>query len=146
MPNEASAKANLDEQLASTTARIIDMVNSQINVEVTRSLQLCFSSPEESCAVAMMRALFAKGTRVLQTEPEKKADERFHIRVGVKRSIRDAVREEFVADMVHTAAGMNGTYDGWNLLADEPAEEAQAHAETPDVRHSPAAKLPAGQQ
>ena len=146
MPNEASAKANLDEQLAHNTARMTDMLRDQVNVEITRSLVLCFSSPEESCAVAMTRALFAKGTRVLQTEPDRKADDRFHIRVGVKHSIREAVREEFVADMVHTAAGMNGSYDGWNLLTDEPAEEAQAHAETPDVRNSPAADLPMGQQ
>lgn len=146
MPNEASAKANLAEQLASNTTRMTELVNSQFNVEITRSLVLCFSSPEESCAVAMTRALFAKGTRVLQTEPEKKTDDRFHIRVGVKRSIRDAVREEFVADMVHTAAGMNGSYDGWNLLMDEAAEETQAHTDTPDVQHSPAADLPTGQQ
>ena len=144
MPNEASAKANLDEQLAHNTTRITELVNNQFNVEVTRSLVLCFSSPEESCAVAMTRALFAKGTRVLQSEPEQKDDGRFHIRVGVKRSIRDAVREEFVSDLVHTAAGMNGSYDGWNLLAEEPAEEAQAHTETPDVQHSPAARLPEG--
>lgn len=139
MPNEAGAKANLDQQLASNTARMTDLVNSQFNVEITLSLVLCFSSPEESCAVAMTRALFAKGTRVLQTAPEAKADGRFHIRVGVKRSIRDAVREDFVADMVHTAAGMNGSYDGWNLLTDEAAEEVQSHMETPDVQHSPAA-------
>ncbi len=146
MPHEASAQANLDEQLASNSTRMVDIISSQTNVEITRSLQLCFSSPEESCAVAMTRALFAKGTRVLQSEPEKKADGRFHIRVGVKRSIRDAVREEFVADMVHTAAAMNGTYDGWNLLPNQPAEETQTHAETPDVQHSPAADLPVGPQ
>ena len=146
MLHEASAQANLDEQLASNSTRMVDMISSQTNVEITRSLVLCFSSPEESCAVAMTRALFAKGTRILQTEPERKSDGRFHIRVGVKRSIRDAVREEFVADMVHTAAGMNGSYDGWNLLANEPAEETQMHAETPDVQHSPAADLPAGHQ
>ena len=145
-PNEASAKANLDEQRVNNTARVTELVESQFNVEITRTLVLCFSSPEESCAVAMTRALFAKGTRILQTEPERKSDGRFHIRVGVKRSIRDAVREEFVADMVHTAAGMNGSYDGWNLLADEPAEETQMHAETSDVQHSPAADLPAGHQ
>lgn len=138
MPNDASAKANLDEQLASNTARVDELINSQFNVEVTRSLVLCFSSPEESCALAMTRALFAKGTRVVH-QPEQKHDDRFHIRVGVKRSIRDAVREEFVADMVHTAAGMNGTYDGWNLLADEPAEETQPHIETPDIKDSSAA-------
>lgn len=146
MPNEASAKANLEEQLASNTTRMTELVNGQFNVEITRSLVLCFSSPEESCAVAMTRALFAKGTRILQMEPERKADERFHIRVGVKRSIRDAVREEFVTDMVNTAAGMNGSYDGWNLLTEEPAEEMQTHTETPDIEHSPAADIPAGQQ
>lgn len=141
MPNEASAKANLEEQLASNTARIAELVNRQFNVEITRSLVLCFSSPEESCAVAMTRALFAKGTRVLQIEPDKKSDGRYHIRVGVKRSIRDTIREDFVADMVHTAAGMNGSYDGWNLLMDEPAEETQMHMVTPDVQHLHAADV-----
>ncbi len=133
MANEASAKENLDQQLASNTARMVDLVEQQYNVEVTRSLVLCFSSPGEDCARALNKALFAKGTRVLQQNPEKKPDNRFHIRVGVKRSIRDAVREEFVADLVHTASGMNGSYDGWSLLRDEPAEEAQAHSETPDA-------------
>ena len=140
MPNEASTKANLEEQFARNTARLSELMNSQYNLEITRSLVLCFSSPEESCAVAMTRALFAKGTRILQSEPEKKADVRFHIRVGVKRSIRDAVREDFVTDMVHTAAGMNGSYDGWNLIMDDPAEETQMHIVTPDVQHSPAAQ------
>lgn len=140
MPNEASTKANMEEQFARNTARLSELMNSQYNLEITRSLVLCFSSPEESCAVAMTRALFAKGTRILQAEPEKKADDRFHIRVGVKRSIRDAVREDFVTDMVHTAAGMNGSYDGWNLIMDDSAEETQMHMVTPDVQHSPAAQ------
>ena len=126
MPNEASAKANLEQQLASNSVRLAEMQNSQTNVEVTRSLVLCFSSPEEDCAVAMTRALFAKGTRVLQAAPERKADGRFHIQVGVKHSIREIAREEFVSDMVHTAAAMNGSFDGWNLLTEESAEERDA--------------------
>ena len=135
MANEASAKENLDQQLANNTARKTELVDQQYNVEVTRSLVLCFSSPDEDCARALNKALFAKGTRVLQQDPEKKQDDRFHIRVGVKRSIRDAVREEFVSDLVHTASGMNGSYDGWNLLTDDPAEAIQIHTETPDAPH-----------
>lgn len=131
MPDEASAKANLDEQLATNTARMADLLNQQYNVEVTRSLVLCFSSPDEDCARALNKALFAKGTRTLGKDPEKKQDDRFHIRVGVKRSIRDAVREEFVRDLVHTASGMNGSYDGWSLLTEDAAEETQPHSEAP---------------
>ena len=142
MPNEASAKENLEEQLRSNTDRMDELLRDQYNVEITRSLVLCFSSPEEDCAKALIKALFAKGTRVLQTEPDCKADQRFHIRVGVKRSIRDAVREDFVSDMVHTASGMNASYDGWNLLSDDAAESTQSHTETPDVKNSPAADLP----
>lgn len=142
MPNEASAKQNLDDQLANNTAKIKDLVDQQYNVEVTRSLVLFFSSPEADCARALNQALFAKGTRVLQQEPESKGDGRFHIRVGVKRSLRDVVREEFVEDLVHTASGMNGTYDGWSMLNDDTAEETQPHADTPDIKHSPAAALP----
>lgn len=142
MPNEASAKANLDQQLSSNTARMEVMLHGQYNVEITRSLVLCFSSPEEDCAKAINKALFAKGTRVLQ-QPEAKDDGRFHIRVGVKRSIRDAVREEFVADLVHTAAGMNGSYDGWNLLTEDSAEDVQPHTDTPDIQHAPAADISA---
>ena len=139
MSNEASAKQNLESQLADNTAKIKDLVDQQYNVEVTRSLVLCFSSGDEECARALNRALFAKGTRILQHDPESGDDGRFHIRVGVKRSLRDVVREEFVSDLVHTAAGMNGSYDGWNLLTDESAEQAQSHTETPDVKDSPAA-------
>jgi hypothetical protein len=127
MANEAGGKENLDQQLAYNTARMTELVDQQYNVEVTRSLVLCFSSPDEDCARALNKALFAKGTRVLQQDPEQKQDDRFHVRVGVKRSIRDAVREDFVSDLVHTANGMNGSYDGWNLLTDEPAEETQIH-------------------
>lgn len=140
MPNEVSAKANLDEQLANNTVRMEELLQGQYNVEITRSLVLCFSSPEEDCAKAINKALFAKGTRVLQ-QPECRADGRFHIRVGVKRSIRDAVREEFVTDMVHTAAGMSGSFDGWSLLTEESAEDTQVHTETPDIAHSPAADV-----
>ena len=138
MPNEASAKANLEEQLSKNTARMEKMLQGQYNVEITRSLVLCFSSPEENCASAINKALFAKGTRVLQ-QPEPKDDGRFHIRVGVKRSIRDAVREEFVTDLVHTAAGMNGSYDGWSLLTEDSAEDSQPNTEMPEMHHSPTA-------
>lgn len=144
MPNNASMKVNLEQRLAHNTARMAELVHSQYNVEITRSLVLCFSSPEEACASAMMRALFAKGTRLLQTAPESKQDGRFHLRVGVKRSLRDAVREDFVEDMVHTAAAMNGTYDGWNLLTDEPAEESQVHTESAEVPVLAAAVNPLG--
>ncbi len=134
MPSDASAKENLEQQLASNAVRMDDLVNQQYNVELTRSIVLCFSSPEEDCARALNKALFAKGTRTLQHDPEKKDDDRYHIRVGVKRSIRDAVREDFVHDLVQTAAGMNGSFDGWNLLTDDAAEEAQSHTDTPDMQ------------
>jgi hypothetical protein len=138
MPNETSAKENLNQQLANNTARMKEFVDQQYNVEMTRSIVLCFSSGDEECARALMRALFAKGTRVLQHDPESK-DERYRIRVAVKRSLRDTVREEFVSDMVNTAHGMNGTFDGWNLLTDEPAEEAQTHSDAPDTKDAPVA-------
>ena len=126
MAAELREKENLDQQLANNSVRIKELVvDQQYNVEVTRSLVLCFSCPEEECARALSKALFAKGTRVLTRDPHQKTNGRWGIRVGVKRSLRDAVREEFVADMVHTAASMNGTYDGWNLLTDEPAEQVQ---------------------
>ena len=136
MPTEASAKENLEQQLANNSARMKDLLDQQYNVEITRSLLLCFSSPDEECARALTKALFAKGTRILQVDPEKKGDDRFHIRVGVKRSIRDAVREEFVSDMVHTASAMNGSFDGWNLLGDESAEETQTHSDAPDTKNA----------
>ena len=136
MPNETSMKENLEQQLASNSARMDELVEQQFNVEITRSLVLCFSSQEEDCAKALNKALFAKGTRVLQHEPERKDDGRFHIRVGVKRSLRDAVGEQFVSDLVHTAAGMNGSYDGWNLLTEEGAEETQPHTDSPESHES----------
>jgi regulator of RNase E activity RraB len=133
MPNEASAKENLDQQLANNTVRMKELVDQQYNVEVTRSIVLCFSSADEECARALTKALFAKGTRVLQRDPEER-DGRFQIRVGVKRSLRDTVREEFVADLVQTANAMNSRFDGWNLLAEEPAEETQTHSDAPDTK------------
>ena len=132
MASETAAKENLEQQLAKNTERLEQMLHQQFNVEVTRSLVLCFSSPEDDCARALNKALFAKGTRVLQQDPEKKDDGRFHIRVGVKRSVRDVVREDYVTDLVHTASGMNGSYDGWSLLTDEAAEETQTHTEGPE--------------
>lgn len=125
MATDLREKEALDQQLANNSVRIKELIDQQYNVEVTRSLVLCFSCPGEECAQALSKALFAKGTRILTRDPKQKANGRWGIRVGVKRSLRDAVREEFVADMVQTAAGMNGTYDGWNLLTDEPAEQAQ---------------------
>lgn len=121
----------LQEQLASNTARMKQLVDQQYNVEVTRPLALCFSADSEDCARSLNKALFAKGTRILDRDPALKADGRFHVRVGVKRSLRDAVREEFVADMVHTAAQMNSTYEGWNMLADDTAEDTQEHPDAP---------------
>jgi len=138
MSNEASAKENLDQQLANNSIRMKDLVDQQYNVEVTRSVVLYFSSPDEECARALTKALFAKGTRVLQRDPEKK-DDRFHILVGVKRSLRDTVREDFVADRVQTASSMNARFDGWNLLGDETAEETQTHSDAPDTKDAAAA-------
>jgi hypothetical protein len=125
---ELSEKENLEQRLANNTARMQELVDQQFNVEITRSIQLCFSCDSDNCAKALSQALFAKGTRVLSREPEEKTDGRFHIRVGIKRSVRDAVREDFVHDLVHTASGMHGTYDGWVLLSEEPAETAQESA------------------
>lgn len=136
MPNEAIAKENLDQQLANNTVRMKELVDQQYNVEVTRSIVLCFSSADEECARALTKALFAKGTRVLQRDPEER-DGRFQIRVGVKRSLRDTVREEFVADLVHTASGMNGSFDGWDMLGEETAEETQMHSDAPDAKDAP---------
>lgn len=127
MATHLREKENLDQQLANNTVRIKELIDQQYNVEVTRSLVLCFSCLDQDCACALSKALFAKGTRLLARDPQRKANGRWGIRVGVKRSLRDAVREEFVADMVLTATGMNGTYDGWNLLTDEAAEETQKH-------------------
>ncbi|MEG9432214.1 ribonuclease E inhibitor RraB [Terriglobus sp. ADX1] len=133
MVTDLREKENLDQQLANNSVRIKELIDQQYNVEVTRSLVLCFSCPGEECAQALSKALFAKGTRILTRDPKQKANGRWSIRVGVKRSLRDAVREEFVADMVHTAASMNGSYDGWNLLTDETAEETQKQPSTSTV-------------
>jgi regulator of RNase E activity RraB len=140
MPTEASAKENLDQQLANNTVRMQELVDQQFNVEITRSIALCFSSPDEECARALNKALFAKGTRVLQNDPEKKDNGRFSIRVGVKRSLRDVVRDEFVSDMVHTASGMNSNFDGWNLLTEDAAEETQSHEDAHEAKDPAAAE------
>jgi hypothetical protein len=126
MTTDASAKEHLDQQIAKNTAHLKELVDQQYNVDITRSIVLCFSSPEEDCAKALVKALFAKGTRVLTPYPEQDGGV-YRIRVGVKRSLRDSVREDFTRDMVETAAGMNGSYDGWDLLADEAAEQTQLH-------------------
>jgi hypothetical protein len=126
MTTDASAKEHFDQQVAKNTARLKELIDQQYNVEITRSIVLHFSSPEEDCAKALIKALFAKGTRVLTPYPEKNGDV-YCIRVGVKRSLRDSVREEFTRDMVDTADGMNSSYDGWDLLADEAAEQTQLH-------------------
>lgn len=141
MTTEAKAKENLEQQLANNTARMKELVDQQYNVEVTRSIVLCFSSADEECARALTKALFAKGTRVLQRDPEKQGD-RYQIRVGVKRSLRDTVREEFISDLVHTASGMNGSFDGWSLLAEEPAEETQTHSDAPDTKDAASTENP----
>jgi hypothetical protein len=139
MATDLREKENLDQQLANNSVRMQELIDQHYNVEVTRSLVLCFSANSENCARALNKALFAKGTRLLTRDPQKRANGRWTIRVGVKRSLRDAVREEFVADLVHTAAGMNGTYDGWNLLTDESAEEAQQRIGAPDDQDTPIA-------
>jgi hypothetical protein len=125
MATHLREKDNFDQQSAYNTVRIKELIDQQYNMEVTRSLVLCFSCQDQECAYALSKALFAKGTRLLTRDPQRKVNGRWGIRVGVKRSLRDAVREEFVADMVLTATGMNGTYDGWNLLTDEAAELVQ---------------------
>jgi hypothetical protein len=133
MPTESNAKDHLDQMLAHNTARLAELVEQQYNVEITRSVGLFFSSPDEECAKSLIKALFAKGTRVLSPQPEKDGD-LFRIRVGVKRSLRDSVREEFTKDMVETAAGMNGQYDGWDLLSEDSAEQTQTHTDAPDMK------------
>ena len=127
MATHLREKENFDQQSANNSVRMKELIDQHYNVEVTRSLVLCFSCQDQECAYALSKALFAKGTRILTRDPQRKANGRWGIRVGVKRSLRDAVREEFVADMVLTATGMNGTYDGWNLLTDEAEEQVQKH-------------------
>ena len=142
MATALTEQDNLQQQLANNTTRMKELIDQQYNVEVTRSLQLCFSAGSEDCARALNKALFAKGTRILTRDPEAQNDGRFHLKVGVKRSLRDAVREEFVHDLVHTAVGMNGTYDGWTLLTDEMAEQTQPHDDAPDTMHAAVADNP----
>ena len=136
MATDLREKENLDQQLANNSLRIQELIDQHYSVEVTRSLVLCFSADSEDCARSLSKALFAKGTRLLNRDPKQKADGRWCVRVGVKRSLRDAVREEFVADMIHTAAGMHSTYDGWNLLTEDSAEETQQHTDAPDVQNT----------
>jgi hypothetical protein len=126
MPTEASVKDNLDQQLAKNSVRMQELIEQQYNVEITRSVALFFSTSDEPCAKALIKALFAKGMRILTRQPKRDGDT-FRIRVGIKRGIRDTVREEFTRDLVETAAGMNGHYDGWSLLGDEAAEQVQQH-------------------
>jgi 5-formyltetrahydrofolate cyclo-ligase len=123
--SSSSVAENLEQQIAKNSDHLKTLIDQQYNVEVTRSIALFFSCTSEDCARALTKALFAKGTRVLTPEPEHTGD-RFSLHVGVKRSLRDTVREDFTKDMVETAVGMNGTYDGWDLLTDEAAEETQA--------------------
>lgn len=132
MATELLEKDNLTQQLANNSRRIQEMIEQHYSVEVTRSLQLCFSTTSQDCAKALSKALFAKGMRILARDPEKKANGRWAVRAGVKRSMRDIVREEVVSDLVHTAFGMHGTYDGWALLTEESAEDAQQHTGAPD--------------
>ena len=139
MATDLREKDNLDQQRANNTARIKELIDQQYSVEVTRSLQLCFSTSSEECARALSKALFAKGMRVLTRDPEQKSNDRWNIRVGVKRSLRDVVREEVVSDLVQTAASMHGTYDGWNLLTDEYAEETQQHTGASTNQDTPVA-------
>lgn len=115
---DLNGKENLERQIAHNSMRIQELVSQQYNMEITRSLMLCFSSPDESCARSLTKALFAKGTRIVDRTPELESDGRWHIRVGVKRSLRDAVREDFVADLVATASSMHGSYDGWHMLTE----------------------------
>ncbi len=122
------AKDNLAQQLASNSSHLQQLMEQQYNLELSRSVALFFSCEGQGCANTLTRALFAKGTRVLDHEPaHDEASDRYRIRVGVKRSLRDTVGEDFTRDLVETAKSMNGTYDGWELLSEEAAEDTQKH-------------------
>lgn len=126
MPPPVDTQDLLHQHQTTNSARIQSLIDQQESVETTRSIVLYFSASSPDCAQTLGRALFAKGTRLLPaTDPY--TDGRTHIRVSVKRSLRDIVGEAFVTDLVYTAAGMNSTYDGWDILCDDSAEEKQQH-------------------
>lgn len=137
MPIPVNIQSELDRHREANAGRVESLIDQQYNTEITRGFALDFTSANESDAVGLGRLLFAKGLCLLTPTPEMEASTVWRTRVGVKRSLRELTSEEFICDLIALASGVHSCFDTWDFLADDAAEQTQAHPDPPLMQGPP---------
>lgn len=132
-----AAPVNLQSELVrhreTNNDRVKSLVDQQFNTEITRPFFLRFYTHERQDAVGLTRLLFAKGLRLITPEPVPMRDG-WRVEVAVKHNLREVTQEEFTCDLIQLASGVNATYDCWDFLSEDSAEQTQEHNDVPETR------------
>ena len=69
----------------------------------------------------------------LEPEPAQLPDGRFEVWAVVRHSAREVTQDEFVCDLITLASGVQASYEGWTLLAGDPAAEMSTQPPMPSL-------------
>ena len=133
MPTPTNIQSELIRHRESNNERLKKMVDDQVNMEMTRPVFLRFSAHQYEDAAGLTRLLFAKGMRLIEPEPQQ-ASHGFTVEVAVKHNLREVTQEDFTCNLITLASGVHATYDCWDFLSDDAAEETQQHNDVPEVQ------------
>ena len=129
MPTPTNIQSELVRHRETNNERLERLIGQQYNTEITRPILLRFSAHDRDDAVGLGRLLFAKGFRLITPEP-RKADHGWQVEVAVKHNLQ----EDFMCDLITLASGVHATYECWDFLSDDSAEQTQQHNSVPEVR------------
>jgi hypothetical protein len=133
MPTPTNIQSEVIRHRESNNERLKKMVDDQVNMEMTRPVFLRFSAKHQEDAVSLSRLLFAKGMRLVQPEPQQNGHH-WTVEVAVKHNLREVTQEDFTCDLITMASGVHATYDCWDFLSNDAAEETQQHNDVPEVQ------------
>ncbi|GAA3764169.1 ribonuclease E inhibitor RraB [Terriglobus aquaticus] len=133
MPTPTNIQSEIIRHRESNNERLKQMVDDQVNMETTRPVFLRFSAHNYDDAVGLSRMLFAKGMRLIQPEPQQDGHH-WTVEVATKHNLRELTQEDFTCDLVTLASGVHATYDCWDFLSNDVAEETQEHNKVPEAQ------------
>lgn len=133
MATPTNIQSELIRHRESNNHRLQDLMDQQYNMEITRPFFLRFTAADREDAVGLGRLLFAKGLRLISPEPRQSGGG-YVIEVATKHNLREITQEDFMCDLITLASGVHATYDCWDFLSDEAAEQTQHHNHVPEVQ------------
>ena len=132
MPTPTNIQSELNRHREANNDRMKHLVDEQYNVETTHPFFLRFTAGDREDAVGLTRLLFAKGMRLMSAEPRSTANG-WLVEVVVKHNLREITQEDFTCDLITLASGVRATYDCWDFLSEDSAEQTQSHDDNPEI-------------